>query len=122
MLTNWFSKSFSLQSHAASICARSFIQSLKFAGLISTDEILRGGALAESSVDSAGDKATGHAVRGVNPDRGSGEQKFILRLDGSGNRNFVVISPATISRQELKRIQDWLSFQLIVEETQLNQS
>ena len=118
MLTNWFAKNFSVQDQAASICARSFIQSLRFGGLIAADEILRGAAPID---DSAAQKSP-DPVRQVRVDENSnlnpGEQRFVLPLDRGGTRKFVAISPATITSTELKRIQDWLSFQLIVEDVQ----
>lgn len=118
MLTNWFAKKFFLQEPAASVCARSFIQSLKFGGLISADEVLRSveptdNVSAAKSHD-GGPQAEGDAKLILNPE----EQRFILPLDRGGARRFVAICPPTITSQELKRIQDWLSFQLIVERAQ----
>jgi hypothetical protein len=54
----------------------------------------------------------------VNSNLNPGEQRFVLPLDRSGSRRFVAISPSTITSLELKRIRDWLSFQLIVEDVQ----
>lgn len=118
MLANWFAKKFFLQDQAASVCARSFVQSLRFAGLISADEIIRSAAASENpslpkSLDNGGQ---GQDKTDANP--GPDEQRFVLPLDRTGARKFVAISPATITTQELKRIQDWLSFQLIVEDLQ----
>jgi hypothetical protein len=116
MLTNWFARNFSLQNPAASICARSFVQSLKFAGLISGDEVLHSAGGSEAGVpgQKAQDELDPIALESKNG--GAGEQRFVLPLDRNGSRKFTVISPAIVTPQELKRIQDWLSFQLIVEE------
>lgn len=54
----------------------------------------------------------------LGPGEGTGEQRFVLPLDRTG-RKFTVISPVIVTPQELKRIQDWLSSQLIVEKRTL---
>jgi hypothetical protein len=118
MLKNWFAKKFSLQDHAASVCARSFVQSLRFGGLIAADEILRSGVTLEDSVGQKSQDPVRQVPIEENSNVGPGEQRFVLPLDRSGTRKFVAISPSTITSTELKRIQDWLSFQLIVEDVQ----
>lgn len=40
-----------------------------------------------------------------------------LLLDASGSRKVVLSAPATVTPKELERIQQWLSFQLIVQES-----
>lgn len=116
MLANWFAKKFFLQDHAASVCARSFVQSLRFAGLMSADETIRGAAAPDSPTFAKDPGAGGQGQANVDLTLGPTEQKFVLPLDRAGSRKFIAISPATITSQELKRIQDWLSFQLIVED------
>jgi hypothetical protein len=118
MLKNWFAKRFSLQDQAAAICARSFVQSLKFGGLIAADEILRSADQIGNRLGQKNQDADKHAKPDIDTSLDPGEQRFVLPLDRGGNRKFIAISPATITTQELKRIQDWLSFQLIVEDVQ----
>jgi hypothetical protein len=43
-----------------------------------------------------------------------GLEKYTLTLSAEKNRRIVIHTPATVSAAELKRIQQWLSFQLIV--------
>lgn len=43
-----------------------------------------------------------------------GMEKYTLTLSAEKNRRIVIHTPATVSAAELKRIQQWLSFQLIV--------
>jgi len=43
-----------------------------------------------------------------------GLEKYTLTLNPEKNRRIVIHTPATVSAAELKRIQQWLSFQLIV--------
>ena len=118
MLKNWFAKRFFLQDQAAAICARSFVQSLKFGGLIAADEILRGTEQLDNRPGQKDQDSPKHSKLDTNPGLDPAEQRFVLPLDRSGARKFIAISPATITSQELKRIQDWLSFQLIVEDQQ----
>ena len=44
----------------------------------------------------------------------AGMEKYTLTLSAEKNRRIVIHTPATVSAAELKRIQQWLSFQLIV--------
>jgi hypothetical protein len=118
MLKNWFAKRFFLQDQAAAICARSFVQSLKFGGLIAADEILRGMEPLDNRPGQKDQDSANHSKLDTNTGLDPGEQRFVLPLDRSGARKFIAISPATVTSQELKRIQDWLSFQLIVEDPQ----
>ena len=57
--------------------------------------------------------ATGAAGEEVEP-QVSGMEKYTLTLNPEKNRRIVIHTPATVSAAELKRIQQWLSFQLIV--------
>ena len=116
MLTNWFVKRFSLQDQAASVCARSFVQSLRFGGLISADEVLRSGLPPEPSSAPKKQDPVSQTEDELDLSLNPAQQRFVLPLDRNGTRKFIAISPAMISAQELKRIQDWLSFQLIVED------
>jgi len=94
MLTNWFAKNFSVQDQAASICARSFIQSLRFGRLIAADEILRGAA----PIDDSAAHQSPDPVRQVrvdeNPNLNPGEQRFVLPLDRSGS---LILKEADVS-------------------------
>jgi hypothetical protein len=52
----------------------------------------------------------------TNGDGKEASQLATLLLDREGNRSVKVKAPATISKAELERLQQWLSFQLIVED------
>ena len=44
-------------------------------------------------------------------------ETYYLTLDASRKRRVIVQAPAAVTSAELKRIQDWLSFQLLVSES-----
>lgn len=46
-------------------------------------------------------------------------ETYYLTLDARKNRRVIVKAPPSVTQQELKRIQDWLSFQLLVEPPQV---
>jgi len=115
-LKNWFCLELKLQKPAGYQCARAFILSLRFAGLVGPDEVLRKSAAKEQNRD---DGNRGQPMSSpIGSEKGDHPefQQFTLPLDKSGARVFIVKSPPTVTQQELKRIQEWLSFQLIVED------
>lgn len=91
-----------LSNVAPKHCARSFVQSVRFAGLVSADEIIRSNTPVESPSLPKNQDAGGQTQRELTASLGAEEQKFILPLDRTGTRKFIAISPATITSQELK--------------------
>jgi hypothetical protein len=47
-------------------------------------------------------------------------ETYFLTLDAGGKRRVIVQAPAAVTSAELKRIQDWLSFQLLISENEQN--
>ncbi len=115
ILANWFERRFQLNRAGASSCAKAFIDSLRYAGALSADNLLSFSAErpAEAKMPTpvdATDRAS-TAGTGVPGDEG---YRFELILEPKSQRKFVVFSPPSVTQPELKRIQDWLGFQLLV--------
>jgi hypothetical protein len=117
ILTHWFERKFDLNEAAAAACAKGFVDTLRYAGAVSGDNLVN-----FSNVPEAPRVATAQAtpemevvakVEAPKPEEG---YRFELLLNPRSGRKFVIFSPPTVSSAELKRIQDWLSFQLLVQE------
>jgi hypothetical protein len=113
IIANWFAGRYNLNDQAASVCARAFILSVKFAKYVSQDDTLHETPIADISLNSK-KIATEDVIRPPADEYCEGE-KYVLVLDRDGKRRFIVQSPPTVSQEELERIKSWLSFQLIVE-------
>lgn len=116
ILANWFERKLELSEAAAASCAKAFIDSLRYAGALSAENLLN--FTSESRPEHLSSSTTPASVETALP-RDSKEPseegfRFELILDPKSRRKFVVFSPSTVTSAELKRIQDWLSFQLLV--------
>ena len=120
IIKNGIVRTTSLTDECALICAKVFVESLRFAGELDGDQTLLSPtrmARIESPADADknGNKAT-NAVQAP-PNAGDGDlETYFLTLDFSKRRRVVVQAPPKVTPAELKRIQDWLSFQLLVQE------
>ena len=118
LVKNAISKDFNLIDASASSAARAFAASLKFAGMLSADEIVGTGvtppktAEAPDSKPEAGKIVVAQAEESIVAD----EQKHTLFLDKKKERKITVIAPLDVSRGEYNRICKWLEFALIVED------
>ena len=111
---NGFMRRFALTKPAASVCARVFANSIKTAGFLSSD-----GTITAATATVNDDKGDRTATPPVKP-RNEGEvdppnsHGFTLILDPKKNRKFFVQAPPSVTEAELKRIQAWLGYQLLV--------
>lgn len=118
-LANGIMRGSDLTDDCAVVCAKVFIESLRFAGELDADYTLL------ASRKNVGDNAAKAAatlefgqvtlLSGSTAAEGNMET-YSLTLDASKKRGVVVQAPPAVSPAELKRIQDWLSFQLLVQE------
>lgn len=116
ILSNWFERRFSLNEPGAGACSKAFVDSLRYAGALSADNLLSfSGAGSVSTTQSLPASAHSSRVAETLPEDG---YRFELILDPKSKRKFVIFSPASVSQAELKRIQDWLGFQLLVAATE----
>jgi hypothetical protein len=115
---NAIARSTDLTDECALLCAKCFIQSLRFAGELDGDDVL----LAVSRVPEVGLAKDSTAVTAITPTipAGGSLETYFLTLDAGGKRRVIVQAPAAVTSAELKRIQDWLSFQLLISENEQN--
>ena len=93
-----------------------FIESLRFAGELDADHTL---LATPKRVKSEGTGEIAPAKPAVmTPSHPlSGElETYYLTLNATAKRRVIVQAPPSVTSSELKRIQDWLSFQLLVDE------
>jgi len=121
MLANGIARSSGLADSCAQICARAFIVSVKFAGLLTGDDTLM--RVPEKRTNQI-PKNQAAAVMG-SPivvasamQDGAELETYYLTLDARTKRRVVVQAPPAVTAQELKRVQEWLSFQLLVTEAE----
>lgn len=117
ILTHWFERKFDLNETAAAACAKAFVDTLRYAGAISVDNLVNFSTAAEVPRPTMAETEPTVAVPTKTPAQQPDEgYRFELLLDPKIGRKFVIFSPPTVSSAELKRIQDWLSFQLFVQD------
>lgn len=91
------------------------IEFVCYVGLARKDGNQLRAVLASSRPAESESAATGGGAAGAGADtQEPGLEKYTLTLNPDKNRRIVIHTPATVSAAELKRIQQWLSFQLIV--------
>jgi hypothetical protein len=120
IVMNGIARATNLTDDCALICAKVFIESLRFAGELDGDNTLLGSSRppseeAQRATENSGNKEV------APPDaaliRSEGElETYYLTLDATKGRRVIVQAPPSVTPSELKRVQDWLSFQLLVEE------
>jgi hypothetical protein len=117
-IANGITRTTNLSDDCALICAKVFVESLRFARELDADYTL----LAPSK-SALGDATKtlgsngGQQAATLVPVPGEGElETYSIALDPAKNRRVTVRAPHSVTSAELKRIQDWLSFQLLVEE------
>jgi len=120
ILANGITRVANLSDDCALICAKVFIESLRFAGELDADFALlasakNGASDAAKTVDKEERRQSAVSPLIPNPAEGDWET-YYLTLDATRKRRVVVQAPPAVTPSELKRIQDWLSFQLLVEE------
>jgi hypothetical protein len=117
ILTHWFERKFDLNETAAAACAKSFVDTLRYAGAVSGDNLVNFSSSPEASHVAVAEPAPAKEYIAIEepkkPDEG---YRFELLLEPKSGRKFVIFSPPTVSSAELKRIQDWLSFQLLIQD------
>jgi hypothetical protein len=118
IIANGMARDFGLTDDCASICAKAFHSSLKFGGFLDGNDTLLGTSAQTSKQPDPQMLARSPAV--VPPETADADlETYYLTLDARKNRRVIVKAPPSVSQQELKRIQDWLSFQLLVEPPQV---
>jgi hypothetical protein len=95
------------------------IEFFAFVGIVKKDgNMLRtcGHVKIEPPAPAKGQEGGNHSS-GNGQDNTDGLETYTLTLDPKNNRRVIIKAPPTVSDAELKRIQQWLSFQLIVSGT-----
>ncbi len=112
---NGFMRRFALTKPAASVCARVFANSIKTAGFLGSDGTITTMAAAAATNETNGDKVTPPVKpRNESESEPTGSHGFTLILDPKKNRKIFVQAPPSVTEAELKRIQAWLGYQLLV--------
>jgi len=117
MLKNGIARSYGLAESCAQICANTFIASVKFAGLLGGDDTLTGAAAKRTSqtpTNQASAAMGSPLVLTSAIQDGVDLETYYLTLDAGTKRRVIVQAPPAVTAQELKRVQEWLSFQLLV--------
>jgi hypothetical protein len=120
IIKNGIARATNLTDECALICSKVFIESLRFAGELDADYTLLGSS--RLPADETLKASDGNGSKQVAPQKpapmsGDGElETYYLTLDAGKGRRVIVQAPPSVTPSELKRIQDWLSFQLLVEE------
>jgi hypothetical protein len=116
LVANGLSKALTLTDACANICAKAFISSLKFAGLLAPDMIVSAGIS-----EAAGNGALPHKELGKEEKNevvlaeSTETQSHTIYLDKTKQRRFFVTAPIDISNAEIQRIKKWLDYALIVD-------
>lgn len=122
-LANGIMRASDLTDDCALVCAKVFIESLRFAGELDADFTLLasrkngGGDATRATPTNELGQAPLHSV--LVAAEGNMET-YSLTLDASKRRRVIVQAPPQVTSAELKRIQDWLSFQLLIQEASPN--
>lgn len=116
-IENAIARSSDLNDECALLCAKCFVQSLRFAGELDGDDVLFASPRATESREAPQPTARHSLAAEISP--GDELEAYYLTLDAGRKRRVIVQAPAAVTSAELKRIQDWLSFQLLVAENNL---
>lgn len=116
LVANGLTRQFHLTDTCATICAKAFAASIRFAGLLSPDGIVvASGATPPPEPAKIG--LPGEVQPAQNEPTGVDMQQHTLFLDKDKTRKLIISGPITISRGEYERICKWLEVVMIVEET-----
>jgi hypothetical protein len=118
-IENAIVRSTDLNEDCALLCAKCFVQSLRFAGELDGDDVL----LATARVVESGAIEQPATRTPTSPQAvvGGEMETYYLTLDAGGKRRVIIQAPPAVTAAELKRIQDWLSFQLLITQNELNE-
>jgi hypothetical protein len=118
ILKNGIVRTTNLSDDCALSCAKVFIESLRFAGELDADHTLLSAAKRpESETTKDATQAKTNIMVQTAPTMGEGDlETYFLTLNAAAKRRVIVQAPPSVTSSELKRIQDWLSFQLLVDE------
>jgi hypothetical protein len=124
ILKNGIVRTTNLSDDCALSCAKVFIESLRFAGELDADHTLLAAARKpQSETPRDATHATANATTQTVPITGEGDlETYYLTLNAAMKRRVIVQAPPSVTASELKRIQDWLSFQLLVDENKAAES
>ena len=124
IIANGMGHDYGLDGTCSLMCAKAFVQSLKFAGLLDENGILRLTHTANAAPSAVPTVKTvqGTAIAADAPIDDTGLETHYLTLDKASNRRVVVKAPASVTPQELKRVQEWLSFQLLVDDPDVKET
>ena len=121
IVANSFARTYNLSDACANTCARAFAGSLKFAGLLGADgTVVSPGSLSSAPTTAKAEKPKTDPPVPVAPSgmlsaaEHEGLEKYTLTLDPETKRRIVLFAPPSVKQRELNRIQQWLSFQLII--------
>jgi hypothetical protein len=122
-LANGITRISNLSDDCALICAKVFIESSRFAGELDADHTLlafqkNGGV--DSPIAAATNEFSQVPSSSIPISADGDLETHSLTLDASKKRRIILQAPSSVSPAELKRIQDWLSFQLLVQEQSPN--
>jgi len=116
-IENAIARSSDLNDDCALLCAKCFLQSLRFAGELDGDDVLLASARRNESPEATAAQPIARGAIAPQPPTTGDLETYYLTLDAARSRRVIVQAPAAVTSAELKRIQDWLSFQLLIAET-----
>lgn len=109
LIGNEIARKFNVSKTCGKRCAKVFEASARFAGLLSTENLVLGAPLAKPP-------APKEDHGGGESGEGGDTQKHTLYLDKMKHRKFHIVAPLTITAAELERIKSWLTFTIIVDD------
>ena len=115
LIANGFSESMGITDACAMICAKAFVSSLKFAGLLTTDMTVSAG-ITEPIKGSLPPKEREKGIKEEDVGETSETQSHTVYLDKTKQRKFVVTAPIDITSTELKRVNLFLEYALILDQ------
>ena len=120
IIKNGITRITNLTDDCALICSKVFIESLRFAGELDADYTLLGSSRPQTGetpkAEENNDSRQTLPQRSVSISSEGDLETYYLTLDANKGRRVIVQAPPSVTASELKRVQDWLSFQLLVEE------
>jgi len=119
LIANGFSRTLNLTDPCATICAKAFEGSLKFASLLAPDGTVSVVPLMSSKDTSRDGTATEQDDNDASENQDATDstqtQKHTLYLDKTKSKKFTMIAPLALTFGEIKRIQKWIEVTLLIE-------